>query len=709
MEKEKKIILHIEGMDCAHCAISISKTIEKRGLKDVNVNFATGEGSFLMPAGADVAPVIDDIQKLGYKVVRENEEKKKDKRGLAPIEKKFLFCLLFTVPLLLHMFVHAGILDDPWFQFALCLPVFTMGALHFGKSALGSLRAGMPNMDVLIIIGTSAAFFYSVSGSILFSGTAEVHNYIFYETSATIITLVLLGNVMEHRSVKQTTTAISELTRLQKVTGKRIFLQLGREQLEEVEAKDLRPGDLLQVNTGDRIAVDGIIISGGASIDESMITGESVPVQKNAGNEIVGGTIIADGNIRMKVTKVGDETLLSQIIELVKNAQNKKPSIQRLGDKISAVFVPVVLFISLLTFCITFFFLHLVLQQCVMQSIAVLVISCPCAMGLAAPTAVMVGIGRAAKNGILIKGGATLEQFSSVKNIVFDKTGTLTTGKFKIKKITADEKDIQEAVNVLYHAELHSSHPIAASVVHALRESITEKIIFLKTEELKGRGMHVRTENGDEYEIGSANILGPGANHEHDIYLLKNGALFASVDLEDELKKDSSRVIEGLKKEGITTVLLSGDSKRKCDLIAEKTGIEKIFCEQSPVQKPGVIEELMRTAPTAMIGDGINDGPALAKATVGISISNASQVAIQSAQIILLRSSDLSQLDLALRISRHTVLTIKQNFFWAFFYNAVAIPIAAFGFLDPMMGALVMAFSDVIVIGNSIRLKTKKL
>ncbi|HEY6163044.1 MAG TPA: cation-translocating P-type ATPase [Bacteroidia bacterium] len=709
MSKDKKVTLQIEGMDCNHCAVSISRTIEKRGLKDVNVNFATGEGSFVLPGDVRLDSVINDIEKLGYHAHEPRAGTETPAKGLSSIEKKFLFALIFTLPLLLHMVVKGGPLAQAWVQFAICLPVFTLGTLHFGKSAWGSLRAGMPNMDVLIVIGSSAAFYYSLAGTIMYDGMDEVHHYLFYETCASIITLVLLGNVLEHRSVKQTTTAIKELSALQITKARRVAAHGDHEHLEEIDALSVKAGDLLQVNTGDRIPVDGVIISGTAGIDESMITGESLPVQRSMGQNVVGGTILLEGNFRMLAEHVGKETVLSKIIEMVKNAQNQKPSIQRLGDKVSAIFVPAVLLISVLTFFIARFAFGVSNQASLMQSIAVLVISCPCAMGLATPTAVMVGIGRAARNGILIKGGSTLEQLTEVKQVVFDKTGTLTTGKFSIKSINATESNMQEAVNVLYFGEQRSSHPIARSVVKLLQEKVKGEIRFTSAEEIKGTGLELKDDKGNLFRIGSARVAGPGIKKEHDIYVMKNDVLLATVDIEDELKENISITISKLKKQGITPILLSGDSRSKCEMIAQKTGIEKIFSEQNPRQKLEVMDALMKQAPTAMVGDGINDGPALARASVGISIGNASQVAIQSAQVVLLRATDLSQLPETLRIAKHTLITIKQNLFWAFFYNVVAIPIAACGFLNPMIGALAMAFSDVIVIGNSIRLKTKRI
>jgi Cu+-exporting ATPase len=435
-QNTQNITLHVEGMDCANCALGITKSLQKNGMENVFVDFATGEASFYINDKNKLKPAINSIEGLGYKVI-DSIKKEENEGKLSPIEKRFYITLPFTIILFFsHMiFPHDFIINQPYVQLLLCLPVFIIGVMQFGKSAWGSVRIGVPNMDVLIFIGSSSAFIYSVIGMYLFKNTMDIHNYLFFETAATIITLVLLGNVFEHRSVKQTTTAIKDLTALHVTTAKIISLQLGKEVISEIPYKDIPVGALLQVNTGDKIPVDGEIYFGDLSVDESMLTGESIPVEKTIGDKVIGGTIAVNGNIRMRAEVVGNETVLAKIIDLVKKAQQAKPNIQKLGDKISAIFVPVVLGISIITFLLSYFAFHISLQDSLMHSIAVMVISCPCAMGLATPTAVMVGIGRAAKKGILIKGGNTLEEFAKVKNIVFDKTGTLTTGEFKIKKI----------------------------------------------------------------------------------------------------------------------------------------------------------------------------------------------------------------------------------------------------------------------------------
>ena len=711
-EEETHVVLNVEGMTCAHCAMTITKVLEKNGAEHPSVNFTTGEASFSLEDKNGLEKIVDGIQRAGYKVVSQSERESHE-HGLSSVEKKFLFTLPFTVVLFFsHMiFSHEFILNNLFVQLSICIPVFFIGCIYFGRSAWNSLKAGAPNMNVLIMIGSGAAFVYSVIGIILFHSTHEAHNYLFFETTATIITLVLLGNVIEHRSVKQTTTAIGELTKLQTAIAKKILRQDGKEIINEVSSKDILVGDVLLVNTGDKIPVDGSVLSGNVSVDESMITGESIPVEKSKGEKVIGGTISVNGSMKMLAEKIGKETVLSKIIDMVKNAQQSKPIIQKLGDKVSNIFVPIVLGISFLTFLVCHFVFNISIQKSLMNSIAVLVISCPCAMGLATPTAVMVGIGRAAKNGILIKGGSSLEEFAKAQSIVFDKTGTLTTGNFRIKNIqSTGEISKEEIESVLYHLEQHSSHPIAKSIVQELKSKSIHPISFSEIKELKGVGMEAKSNDGNIYKVGSFRIASDGTyDNSHSLYILKNNSLAGFVDMEDEIKTHARETISFLKSQNIHAVMLSGDTKKRCEEIGNHLGISEIYSEQLPGQKLSLIDSISKKGHTAMVGDGINDAPALAKASVGISIGNATQVAIHSSQIILLKEKDISQLQTAYLISKHTLKTIKQNLFWAFFYNVVAIPVAAAGFLSPMIGALAMAFSDVIVIGNSIRLRTKKL
>ena len=691
----KKIKIQVDGMSCTNCAAGIKKHLINKGLGDVNVNFSTGEASCNIDTLHNQNDIENIIQKLGYSIIKPNKEIKK---RISKVERYFYSTLIFTLPLFSHMFFPEGsFIQNPILQFFLCLPVYIIGVAYFGKSAWSSLKTGIPNMDVLIFIGSSAAFFYSIYGSFLL----DSQDYLFFETTATIITLVLLGNVLEHKSVQKTTTAIGDLSSIQEVVAKIEVNGI----IKEVNFDNIKVGDILIVNSGDKIPTDGVIVSGSAYIDESMITGESIPTNKNKDADVIGGTIITDGNVKIKASKVGNDTLLSQIIELVKNAQNNKPNIQKLGDQISAVFVPIVLSIAISTFFIGHYFFLLTMQEALLRGIAVLVISCPCAMGLATPTAVMVGIGRAAKNGILIKGGDSLEKLASIKSIVFDKTGTLTTGKFIVSNFNAINEDEQKIKNIIYNIEQHSSHPIAKSLCSAFKEN-SSPLELINIIEEKGVSISAKIDK-NLYTIGSSNIH--LSAERHDLFVLKNDRLIATLDISDELKTNTDLVVSSLNKTGYTTTLLSGDKKDKCDKLSKELGITTTFSEQLPQDKIAKIEELVNQYPTAMVGDGINDAPALAKATIGISLGNATQIAIQSADVVLLNNEDLKQLPQALQLGKHTLLTIKQNLFWAFSYNLVAIPIAFLGFLNPMWAALFMAFSDVIVIGNSIRLRYKKI
>ncbi|MFL2564113.1 MAG: heavy metal translocating P-type ATPase [Flavobacteriales bacterium] len=440
-----------------------------------------------------------------------------------------------------------------------------------------------------------------------------------------------------------------------------------------------------------------------------MISGESTPVYKSIHQKVIGGTIILDGNIKCKVTTDITNTILSQIIELVRNAQEDKPKIQQLGDKISNYFVPAVLGIAIVTFLINYYSFNIDFQNSILRAIAVLVISCPCAMGLATPTAVMVGVGRAAKNGILIKGGSTIELFSKTKKIIFDKTGTLTNGEFKIHELKKwNEK--YNAESIIYELEKHSSHPIAKSLVKHLEFKKTD-IKFDTVNELKGKGFHATDTEGNSYQFGSAKfiqITDPLIEIDFQLFLKVNNKLVAAVSISDEIKSGARELTNYFNDKNIETILLSGDNKQKCDALASELNINKVIANQLPEDKIEKIKQFSKENTTTMFGDGINDAPALTKADVGVSYSKASEVAVKSASIVLL-NHNLEMIQKAYQICTHTYLTIKQNLFWAFAYNIIAIPLASMGYLNPIFAALTMAFSDIVVIGNSIRLKYKNI
>ncbi len=705
MIQTKDIVLIVEGMDCTNCALGIKKQLDKTGLEQVDVNFATAEVRFANATDEQMKSAITKINTMGYKVVANLSEAEETvvKKGLSGIELKFYFSILFTIPLLTAMFIPIGILHNPYFQLALCLPVYGLGIWHFGRSAFFSIKSGVPNMDVLIALGTTAAFFYSLTGTLLHLG----HNYQFYETSASIISLILLGNLLEHKAVKKTTSAIDELVKMQKTTAKLITYNNGIEQITEVEAIRIRKNDMLLVNSGDKIPADGLIVWGEGNVDESAITGESLEVEKDMGQAVIGGTILTVGTIKMKATAIGNQSVLGQIIELVKNAQQDKPKLQNLADKISAIFVPAIIGIAILTFVLNYFAVGVDFQHSLLRSIAVLVIACPCALGLAIPTAVIVGVGRVAKQGILIKGASTIQKINDLKTLVFDKTGTLTTGKFGIKSIETYGITEGEAKSILLSLEKYSTHPIAVSIVHELQRE--QPIEMKEVEEEKGIGIRGKDMEGAVYSAGSFRSAKHLTDDDvHSVYVIKNDALVATVDLKDELRSESLQTLTFLKAKGIEIVLLSGDKKEKCEAIAAQLGIEKVYFEKLPAEKLEIIAALNSNHDVGMVGDGINDAPALAQAAIGISLSDATQIAIKSAQVVLL-NGNINLLGKAWQISHATMNIIKQNLFWAFFYNVLAIPIAACGLLDPMVAAASMAMSDVVVILNSLRLRSKRL
>jgi Cu+-exporting ATPase len=574
---------------------------------------------------------------------------------------------------------------------------------YFGVSAVKSLRRGIPNMNVLIAIGATAAFVYSLIGSIDNLGM----DYIFYETTATIITLVFLGEWIEHKSVATTQKELNKLAAQQKVMANMIaFDEEHKELIFPVENTTLHVGDLILIKTGEQVPIDCKILWGDAHVNEALLTGESKPIHKTKKDTLIGGSMITDGTVKAQVTAVGKDTVLSNILTLVKQAQGEKPPIQQLADKISAIFVPVVLAIAILTFLINYFAFDISGTHSLMRSIAVLVISCPCAMGLATPAAIAVGLGRAAKNGILFRNAKSLELFKDITTVVFDKTGTLTKGQMTISKWqSAIEENLFK--QIIFSLEKYSNHPIAKAITTDWK--INNPINWKKIEEIKGLGMKAEDAAGNIYQLASYKIASAlTEDPSHTAYLLHNDKLVGWFDMEDEIRTEAKEVISYLHSKNIQTILLSGDSLERTQKIADALGIDKVYAEKTPEEKLQIIGDLNNLTPVAMVGDGINDAPALAKATIGISMSDATQLAVQSAQVVLMNKG-IQQLPLALGLGKHTFITIKGNLFWAFIYNIVAIPIAAVGLLQPGLAALAMGFSDVVLAINSIWLKFKKV
>jgi Cu+-exporting ATPase len=703
-----KIQWKVEGMDCSNCALTIRRYLEKKGMQEVKVNFATGDVSFDANGNFGAEELATGIKDLGYEVANTASQISQAKKPfLVTHLQRFWVCLPFTLVLMLHMIpgIHIHWLMNPWVQLGLTIPVYIVGMSFFGRSAWKSLRNGIPNMNVLVAMGATASFIYSLYGTF----TGQAADYMFYETTATIITLVFLGNYMEDASVASTQKALHKLAKSQKVVANMIaYDDQHQEQIFPVESDQLKTGDLILIRTGEQVPADCKILWGEADVNEAIITGESVPLHKVGKDKLIGGSIVESGTIKAYVTAAGEDTVLSGIINLVKQAQGEKPPVQLLADKISAIFVPVVIGIAFVTLIVNWIILK-DFTPSLMRSIAVLVIACPCAMGLATPAAVAVGLGRGAKNGILFRNATSLELFKNITQVVFDKTGTLTTGNFVIDtwQITDTSIDEETFGKIVYSLEKYSNHPIAKSISNEWKTK--DEIRWKKIEEVKGLGMKAEDKEGNVYWAGSYKIANSYTKENtHNVYILKNEQLIGWIDVKDEIRKEAKAVIDYLHSKNIKTILLSGDRYAKTKELGEQLGIDEVIAEQTPEQKLKKIEELNTITPTAMVGDGINDAPALAKATVGISMSDASQMAMQTAQVVLMNHG-LKKLPMALGLGKHTYLTIKQNLFWAFAYNIVAIPVAALGFLKPGFAALVMGLSDVVLAVNSGRLYVKKV
>jgi len=711
----ERVEFKVEGMHCSNCALTIDKYLSKQHLQNIKVNFVTGDISFDSTAEINIEAIKTGLKSIGYPVLSSISNsvtaEKKSWTFQSFLKSKIQLLVvsaILTIPLSLHMFgLHLHVLMNPYVQLAFALPIYLIGLSFFGTSAIRSIWKGIPNMNVLITLGSTAAMGYSIYGIVI--GRAE--EFMFFETAATTITFILLGNVIEDRSVRQTQKALQQLAKSQKVMANMIaFDNNHQEQIFEVENTILRVGDLVLIKTGEQVPMDCKILWGDASVNEAIITGESIPVQKQMKDFLIGGSIVESGTLKAQITAVGNETVLSNILKMVLNAQTEKPPIQQMADKISAIFVPVVIAIALITLGVNYWFAHQTFSESLLRSIAVLVISCPCAMGLATPAAIAVGLGRAAKSGVLFKNAKSLENFKNIKQVVFDKTGTLTTGKFDIgnyKNLLVDETEFKR---IVFSLEKYSNHPIGKCVAAEWKSN--NEIRWAKIEELKGLGMRATDKEGNEFVAGSYQITTSVTTEQgHNIYVTKNSQLLGWIDVADTIRPEAKQVIQSLHSAGIHTVLLSGDHKANCEKVANELGIKEFYFEQSPQQKLDTITHLNQTIPTAMVGDGINDAPALAKATVGISLSDATQIAVQSSQVVLM-SHGLQHLPQALGIGKHTYLTIKQNLFWALAYNVIAIPVAAYGLLGkfaPAYGALLMGLSDVVLVINSLRLKWKKV
>jgi len=718
----KKVLL-VEGMTCAACSARVEKALNKMdGVVKANVNLTTNKAVIEYPSGSmDEFDLINTVEKAGYKAELEVErdldrEKELRDKEIKSLKSSFFISAALSLPLFSAMFFHmAGIdtiLANGWFQLLLATPVqFGIGYRYY-KGAFNSLRGGGANMDVLVSMGTSAAYFYSI-----FNLLTGVHEY-YFEASAVIITLILLGKTFEAIAKGKTSEAIKKLMGLQPKTARVI-----RDGIEaDIPIEKVEVGDIIVVRPGEKIPLDGIIVEGNSAVDESMITGESIPIDKTVEDQVIGATINKYGSFKFQATKIGKDTVLSQIIKLVEDAQGSKAPVQRLADKISGVFVPVVVAIALATF-LGFYFLRGDLNTGLINAVAVLVIACPCALGLATPTAIMVGTGKGAEKGILIKSGEHLERAHKIDTIVFDKTGTITKGEPELTDIYSYQQwDREEILRIAASVERASEHPLGQSIV---RKGQEEGLNLAEPEEfvaIPGKGLEASFEGKTvlignrklmadkniSIEEGEATLLEMEEEGKTGMLVSIDGQLSAIVGVADQIKDTSREAIRELKAMGLDVYMITGDNERTARAIAKDVGISNILAEVLPENKAEMVAKIKGEGKhVGMVGDGINDAPALAEADVGFAIGTGTDVAMEAADITLMRG-DLQGVVTAIRLSHRTMRTITQNLFWAFFYNSIGIPFAVLGFLDPMIAGAAMAFSSVSVVSNSLRLKKFK-
>lgn len=744
-KSNKQILLPIAGMTCASCAKSVERAIAAiEGVADVSVNIATEKARVIYdPSKTRISEIKNAVDQAGYKAleletVNEADSDKIDKdKARNNLWVRFLVAVIFTAPLFYISMGHMVGLPVPDIinpdlnplnfalaQLILVIPSMISG-YRFYTVGFSRLFKREPNMDSLIAVGTGAAFLYSMYSIVqIINGNPDHAHNLYFESVGVIITLILLGKYLETVSKGKTSDAIKKLMGLAPKTA--IVIHDGVEMTIPIEEVEI--GDIILVRPGEKIPVDGEVIEGRTSIDESMLTGESIPVEKNPGSRVVGATINKNGTIKFKATKIGKDTVLAQIIKLVEEAQETKAPIAKLADVISGYFVPIVMAIALIA-GIAWYISGQAMIFSLTIFVSVLVIACPCALGLATPTAIMVGTGKGAEHGILIKGGDALETTHKIQTIVFDKTGTITEGKPVVTDIiTSGELSEEELLRISASAERGSEHPLGEAIINEARNKQLDLLNADEFEAIPGQGIEVvlqgkRTLLGNKRLMDNKNIE-ISLQNESDrlalegktpMYIAIEGELAGIIAVADVIKPSSKRAIDALNEMGIDVVMITGDNKSTAQAIASQAGIDRVLAEVLPQDKAEQIKKLQaENKKVAMVGDGINDAPALAQADIGIAIGSGTDVAMESADIVLMRN-DLLDVPAAIQLSKHTIRIIKQNLFWAFAYNSLGIPIAAgllhiFGgpLLNPMIAAAAMAFSSVSVVTNALRLKRFK-
>ncbi|ALV22626.1 heavy metal translocating P-type ATPase [Carnobacterium antarcticum] len=747
MSPDVQKTFNIEGMTCASCAQTVEKAVGKlSGVSTVSVNLATEKMQIHYdPATVTASSITQAVADAGYEAVEEvdsaNEaDEHQDKKAvyIQSIWKRFWVSALFTVPLLYISMGHMLGAPLPEFLnpamnpgvFAIAQLILTLPVIFLGKKfftvGFRALFKGHPNMDSLVALGTSAAFIYSAGATVgVFMGHPDYAMELYYESAAVILTLITLGKYIEALSMGKTSEAIKKLMGLAPKTAR--VIRNGQE--VELAVADVQVGDSIVVKPGEKMPVDGTVTEGTTSVDEAMLTGESMPIEKNKGDNIIGGSINTNGTIQYEATKVGKDTALAQIIKLVEDAQGSKAPIAKLADTISGYFVPIVIGLALLS-GLTWFVAGQSGIFALTIIISVLVIACPCALGLATPTAIMVGTGKGAEHGVLIKSGVALEATHQVQTVVFDKTGTITEGKPKVTDIITTNGFLKDDLLLLAaSAEKGSEHPLGEAIVNAAEE---QKMTLLKTHDFSavpGHGIE-GTINDQFVLLGNKKLMEErsislgtlitvsdelAGQGKTPMYVAVDGQLAGIIAVADTIKENSRMAIEKLHRMGLEVAMITGDNTRTADAIAKQVGIDRVLSEVLPEEKANEVKKLQAEGKkVAMVGDGINDAPALAQADIGIAIGSGTDVAIESADIVLMRS-DLMDVPTAIELSKATIKNIKENLFWAFAYNTLGIPVAMgilflFGgpLLNPMLAGAAMSFSSISVLLNALRLKRFK-